>query len=131
MGWSGGGVGKEGNQGISSPIGLSSVRHREGLGMRSENGITPEFQVAVTQIVEDFIRSDKQEDLVFAPSFSVEERSTIHNVARKLHLKTKSYNKGDERYLILSRKRSPQELLAHLLASGGETRRHKLIPPTS
>ena len=43
-------------------------------------------------------------DLVFASDFSTEERAVIHEVSRKLNLKAKSYGKGEDRFITVSRK---------------------------
>ena len=43
-------------------------------------------------------------DLVFASDFSTEERAVIHEVSRKLNLKAKSYGKGENRFITVSRK---------------------------
>ena len=43
-------------------------------------------------------------DLVFASDFSTEERAVIHEVSRKMNLKAKSYGKGEDRFITVSRK---------------------------
>ena len=129
MGWIGGGVGKEGNEGISDPVSLDAVINREGLGLQTQKGIDRNFVPKIEETILNYMKSDKQEDLVFSPSFSKDERAIIHQKSRKYHLKAKSYGKDDDRYLVLSRKRTPLELVAHIRANGGETCKYLLKSP--
>ena len=128
MGWAGGGVGKHG-QGIAEPVQSSGVVNREGLGLQSERGISRDFVPKILTIVNEYIASGRQDDLRFAPTFSKEERALIHRECQKLGLKTHSHGKGDERFLVVSRKRSANQLLSHVIGSGGETSKYVLLPP--
>lgn len=40
-------------------------------------------------------------DLVFANDFTKEERAAMHGIALNLGLKSKSYGKNDDRYVIM------------------------------
>lgn len=128
MGWSGGGVGKDGS-GISEPVSLKSVLNREGLGLSSTKGVTPEFCKRVKEVIENFAASDNQEDLVFSYEFRHEERQIIHDECRRLDLRSKSRGKGQQRYLCVRRKRSVNQLINHLMSVGGETVRYLLVRP--
>ncbi|XP_059151455.1 uncharacterized protein LOC131937817 [Physella acuta] len=130
MGWEGGGVGKDGS-GIAEPVSLKSVFNRQGLGLSSAAGITEEFRRKVKEIIENYAVSDKQEDLLFSSDFRIEERQVIHDVCRKLNLKSKSRGKGGNRYLCISRRRSAFQLFDHIMSCGGETSKYKLLPPGS
>ena len=55
MGWSGGGVGKDG-QGIAEPVSVDAVINRAGLGLSSDKRITPEFKAKVKRILEDYVQ---------------------------------------------------------------------------
>ncbi|XP_064616432.1 uncharacterized protein LOC135480516 [Liolophura sinensis] len=129
MGWTGGGVGKEGNKGIAEPVTVNSVINREGLGLMSERGIQIDFMSKVKTVLMDYARSSKQDDLAFSPQFNKEERAIIHNECRKLGLKSGSKGSGDERFLIVSRKRTANQLLNHVILSGGTTNKYDLLPP--
>ena len=80
-------------------------------------------------MIQDYLRNDKREDLVFAPTFTKEERATLHRVAHRFGLRTRSQNQDDQRYLVLSRKRTARELVAHVRANGGETFKYILLEP--
>ena len=129
MGWKGGGIGKEGT-GIAEPVNAEAVINREGLGLRSEQGFSKDFYPAMKSLVLKYTKSSDQNDLVFYPDFSKEERATIHRICQQFSLKTRSYGVGDERYLVASRRRTPNQLFNHILENGGETSKYVLKPPT-
>lgn len=128
MGWVGGGVGKDG-QGIAEPVKAEMVIGREGLGLKAAKGIGKEFNRKVTKLLEDYLKSDEQKDLHFSSELAKEERAIIHTIGQKMGLKTHSKGKCEDRYLIVSRKRSAQELLDHVIGSGGSTSKYEVIPP--
>ncbi|XP_013413387.1 NF-kappa-B-repressing factor [Lingula anatina] len=128
MGWTGGGVGR-GGQGRADPVTLSTVINREGLGMAADKGITKDFCTKVREIINKYVKSDNQNDLVFSPEFTKEERAIIHKESQKLGLKSHSHGQGEVRYLILSRKRSAKQLFTHIFQSGGVTSKYELVPP--
>lgn len=132
MGWTGGGIGKEG-QGIAEPVSLESVINREGLGLKAEQGITQDFRVKIKKILNDYARSNDEKELVFSSQFSKDERSIIHKEGQALRLKTKSFNQQigtkKERYLVISRKRGRFQLVQYLQSQGGESEQYLLIPP--
>ena len=128
MGWSGeGGLGKDG-LGISQPIIPIEHIRREGLGF-SEGGINRD---AVTKICEDYIASGSLEPLVFPACLDRDERKQIHGVAHKLNLKSKSYGpkEGEDRYLLISRKRSVHQLVMDGAMAGGETGGYEVKLPS-
>jgi hypothetical protein len=47
-----------------------------------------------------------------------------------LSLKSKSHGKGEERFLVVSRKIKFQDLIREVIAAGGETPKYKAVPPT-
>ncbi|XP_053380390.1 uncharacterized protein LOC123559200 [Mercenaria mercenaria] len=128
MGWVGGGCGKDGT-GIAEPVKAEMIIGREGLGLKAERGIGKNFHQRVTKMLQDYIKSDEQKDLHFSSELQKEERAIIHTIGQKLGLKTHSKGKNDNRYLIVSRKRSAQQLLEHVRESGGSTSKYELIPP--
>lgn len=128
MGWSGGGVGKDGS-GIAEPVALKSVVNREGLGLGTHMGITDEYKRRVKEVIENYASSGNQEDLVFNCDFRLEERLIIHDECRRLNLRSKCKGKGSKRYICVRRKRSANMLFHHIMSCGGETIRYKLVPP--
>ncbi|CAL1545595.1 unnamed protein product [Lymnaea stagnalis] len=130
MGWSGGGMGKDGS-GIAEPVSLNSVLNREGFGLSATQGITGDFKRKIREVIENYAASDNQEDLLFSCDFMLDERKIIHNECLRLHLRSKSRGKGDNRYLCVSRKRSANQLFDHIMSCGGETAKYKLVPPGS
>ena len=128
MGWRGGGIGKDG-AGIEEPVTMKQVINREGLGLDAKRGISSDFRTRVTELLESYAASERQDDLVFSPHFRKDERIIIHNECRRLNLKSKSNGQGNTRYLIVRRKRSAYQLLDHVMRCGGETARYKVVPP--
>lgn len=125
MGWTGGGLGK-GGQGISEPITAEGVSNRQGLG---HDKVDAEFKEKMRTLVQEYAASTNPYDLVFANDFSSEERAAIHQIARKLSLKSKSLGKGEGRFLTISRKFDADQLINELLARGGENEKYELVPP--
>jgi len=125
MGWSGGGLGKEG-AGRAEPVTATSLFGREGLGNRCTGKY---FKQKITKIVEEWMASSSPYDLVFTTGFDNDQRKDMHQVARRFNLKSKSYGKGEDRHLTISKKQSGLSLVEELVAQGGETEKYNLIPP--
>lgn len=125
MGWTGGGLGKEGS-GISEPITPNAVFRREGFGAATS---AKDFIAKIRKIIEDYAKNNSSYDLVFAPGFTNEQRKEMHNISRRLGLKSKSFGKSDDRFITISRKFSGNEIIEHLIARGGSTEKYDLIPP--
>ena len=128
MGWSGGGIGKN-EQGIKEPISVSTVINRQGLGRAAAQGIQKSFIPQIKSTLQEYARSDSETDLVFNSEFTKEERAAIHNQCKRLNLKSHSHGTGEDRYLIVSRKRSANQLFERLQREGGESDKYRLIPP--
>lgn len=134
MGWTGGGVGARGNKGLAEPVAVTMTNHvllnREGLGLHGDHAkAMVDFKKKITEVIDNYTKSEKQEDLAFSPEFSKEERAFIHQYSQKLGLKTQSRGTGSERYLTISRKRSVSQLFDHIMEEGGATHKYELIPP--
>ncbi|KAK8758377.1 hypothetical protein V5799_003991, partial [Amblyomma americanum] len=90
MGWSGGGIGKEG-VGIVDPVMLKETSGRQGLGFSGSAGqMGKNFKTKVHQMLKEFSDTVVLQDLVFSPEFDNEERKFMHSVARKYGLKSVS-----------------------------------------
>lgn len=131
MGWTGGGVGAEGNKGREMPVAeeLSKNQMISRAGLGSVNSSEKEFRTNVMDTLESYTKSGKQEDLVFAAEFTKDERAYIHQQAQKLGLKTQSRGSGEGRYLTVSRRRSAFQLFNHLVEEGGSTAKYELVAP--
>ena len=75
MGWTGGGLGKDGS-GIAEPVTAASMRSgRTGLGA-SEH--PKAFLAKIRRLIEDYAKSDNPYDLVFSTGFDNEQRKQMH-----------------------------------------------------
>ena len=109
MGWSGGGVGKEGNKGITEPISLTESIQRLGLGTPHRS-----FSDKVRKLIEHYIATKNDKDLVFKGNFSKEERKIMHFLSGKQSLLSKWYGPQGELVMVISRKRDIQSLMEHV-----------------
>ncbi|TRY78770.1 hypothetical protein TCAL_01744 [Tigriopus californicus] len=125
MGWSGGGLGKDGS-GIAEPITAASMNHGEGFGAQSAS---KHFKKRIEAIIEDFAKSNSPYDLVFTTGFTNDQRKEMHQIARRIGLKSKSLGKDADRFLTISKKFSCQDIVRELVAKGGQTDKYTLIPP--
>lgn len=128
MGWSGGGIGKEG-VGIVDPVMLKETSGRQGLGFSGSSGqISKNFKTKVHQMLREFSDTVVLQDLVFSPEFDNEERKFMHSVARKYGLKSVSIDGPEGRFLTVRHKLSVHELVDRILASG-PTDKYEVVMP--
>ncbi|XP_066288071.1 NF-kappa-B-repressing factor-like [Branchiostoma lanceolatum] len=113
MGWSGGGIGKEGREGIAEPIKVNVMERRAGLGTATDLAEKQLISAKEAhQVILNYVQSGREDDLVFSPELTSDERAAIHKMARRYNLQHKSYGKGKKRYLVIMRKRSAQDVIA-------------------
>ncbi|KAM4021126.1 NF-kappa-B-repressing factor [Anomaloglossus baeobatrachus] len=115
MGWTGGGLGRDG-EGIAEPICVKEKFSREGLGLAATSQKFTKGDIH--KMIRDYAWSDNQEDLTFSNELSNEERKQIHETVRRYGLKSKSYGKGTQRFLVVSRKREQTDLINQLRQEG-------------
>lgn len=129
MGWTGGGVGKEG-VGIVEPVMLKETSRREGLGFASAPGtkMSPIFKSKVHEVLKEFSRTVVLQDLVFSAEFDNDERKFIHTVAHKFGLKSISRDGASGRFLTVRHKLSVQELVSEIMRTG-PTDKYELFLP--
>ncbi|XP_067853356.1 NF-kappa-B-repressing factor [Heptranchias perlo] len=127
MGWKGGGLGKEG-EGIAEPIMVKEQFKREGLGLEMSKSGSKLNKRDIEDLIKNYARSEKQEELTFSKELTNEERMQIHQMAAKYGLKSKSYGKGKERYLVVSRKVRIDDIM-NQLAQEGQVGRFELVVP--
>ncbi|XP_067662478.1 uncharacterized protein [Haliotis asinina] len=128
MGWVGGGMGKDGT-GRAEPVSVEQVINRAGIGHSKEKGLTGDMMSRIRKCVENYARSDNCGDLVFSSDFTKEERALIHQHAKRLRLKSRSRGTNENRFIIVSRKRTSGELFEHIMSQGGSTSKYELVPP--
>ncbi|CAF0833683.1 unnamed protein product [Brachionus calyciflorus] len=86
-----------------------------------------EFIHNIRKLLNDFVGSETQKDLVFDKNLSSEDRKIIHKEANKFGLKTKSEGQGTERFLVVRKKQTSSEFMNSLMQSGGELNKYKII----
>lgn len=130
MGWTGGGLGKS-EQGVIEPMSaiVKPQISRKGLGLKSNSCTANEMKAKCRNLFKDFLQTDMQNDIVFL-DFTNEERSAIHQIARTMGLKSRSYGSTDQRKLIVSRKIDVRSLVRELKSLGGITEKYELMEPT-
>merc|ERR1712150_150666 len=77
-------------------------------------------------LISNYAVSDYDSDLAFSSLLGNEERAVIHRVARKFGLKSKSYGKNENRYLVVSR--TPRQKLL-ILQKGQSLKQAQIIAP--
>ncbi|XP_072752825.1 NF-kappa-B-repressing factor [Anoplolepis gracilipes] len=129
MGWTGGGLGKS-EQGVVEPMStmVKSQISRKGLGLKSSSCTANEMRAKCRNLFKNFLQTSMQNDIVFL-DFTSEERSVIHQIARTMGLKSRSYGTTDQRKLIISRKIDVRTLVKELKSLGGVTEKYELIGP--
>ena len=99
MGWNG--EGGLATHGISEPVFISSSFGRQGLG-HSDGSVTID-KCSVEEKLVTFLRHSSENEIKFSNSLSKEERALVHSLCKKHGLKHKSFGKGDNRYLVVSK----------------------------
>ncbi|XP_014670563.1 PREDICTED: uncharacterized protein LOC106811458 isoform X2 [Priapulus caudatus] len=130
MGWTGGGIGKKGREGIEEPITVNDI-YQGHMGLGHAGSSTKSLAKGVNKLLAKYMDSHEENELVFSSELSKEERELVHKTAQKLGLKSQSRNKDGNRYLIVKRKQHPSEILHHLLANGGRYGRYELVAQAS
>lgn len=128
MGWSGGGIGKEG-LGIVEPVMLKETCGRKGLGFSGGPArMGSNFKTKVHQVLKEFADTVVLQDLVFSPEFDNEERKYVHSVARRYGLKSVSVDGPSGRFLTVRHKLSVRQLVDTILTSG-PTEKYEVVLP--
>jgi hypothetical protein len=144
MGWKGEGFGLgKTQQGITEPIEIQFWPNRYGLGSNNSESTTQQKQFDsttnldlsskvnkrnnnnnskvnqnalfnITNLLINYLSSASQDDLILDKTLSSEDRKLIHREANRLGLKTQSQGKGVDRFLVVSKKRSTNEIVEAL-----------------
>ena len=101
MGWTGsGGIGKEG-QGRAEPVMAVGTDRRFGLGSDCTQGAEVK-KTSVQSVLVSFI-SGRDREIKFSNDLSKEDRALVHKISQQYGLKHRSFGKGDDRYLMVSK----------------------------
>ncbi|XP_078493610.1 uncharacterized protein LOC144749265 isoform X2 [Ciona intestinalis] len=111
MGWGGsGGLGKSG-EGRTEPVILTSSFNRRGFGS-NENEPTIISSKDATRVLKEFLAKNCDGELTFSSELDANERKVIHETARKFGLSSKSYGKGEQRHLVVTRKICAEQIIS-------------------
>lgn len=117
FGWTGGALGLR-TKGREDPIDCLTIKNnRKGLGNESDdiNG------VYFKKLLKNYINSEDIRDLHFDSCFTKDERAKLHQIATSKNLKSSSYGRGMERYLVISKKTiSPENILEEILINNNK-----------
>lgn len=101
MGWTGsGGIGKEG-QGRAEPVMAVGTDRKFGLGCDPTQGAEVK-KTSVQDVLVSFV-SGLDREIKFSNDLSKEDRALVHKISQQYGLKHKSYGKGNDRYLVVSK----------------------------
>eukprot|EP00058_Branchiostoma_floridae_P012763 XP_002598251.1 hypothetical protein BRAFLDRAFT_69582 [Branchiostoma floridae] len=107
------GIEKEDREGNVEPMKVDVVEMSAGLGTATnlaEKQLISAEQAH--QFISNYVQSGREEDLVFSPELTSEERKIFHEMAQKFKLQSRSYWEGPERYLVINRKRSAEDVMS-------------------
>uniref|UniRef100_A0A1A9WIF2 NF-kappa-B-repressing factor n=1 Tax=Glossina brevipalpis TaxID=37001 RepID=A0A1A9WIF2_9MUSC len=110
MGWSGGGLGRQ-QQGREDPVSYLLKNNRTGLGNSVDNLDRKYFG----QVLRNYKNSEDIRELQFEPTFTKEERASLHQIAQKYGLRSSSYGQNKQRRLIVSKKFENLKILREIL----------------
>lgn len=91
------------------------------------NNIKKDYVNNIINLLRNFTSSPAENDLVFEKSLSTDDRKIIHREANRLGLKTRSEGSGDDRFLVVKKKRTTNELVEAAKLNGGQISSFKLI----
>ena len=104
MGWKGhGGLGKKGQE---TPVLMDlQDRGRTGLGGGNPSLLS---HYNIRSRLKEFMENSQETRLQFPTDLSSDDRRLVHALSEQYNLSHKSYGKGNERYLIVSKKTEPR-----------------------
>ena len=96
----------------------SSTRHRattapsvkkDGEVGAASHTVSEEYRIQLTEVLLNFRETDSQDSITMPPDLTNTQRKFVHELAKQLGLKSKSYGKGEERRVVINK----------ILAAGG------------
>ncbi|XP_055384542.1 NF-kappa-B-repressing factor isoform X2 [Condylostylus longicornis] len=112
LGWTGGALGVR-TKGREEPIDCLTIKNnRKGLGNETDEINANYFR----KLLKSYTASDDIRELHFDSCFTKEDRAKLHQIATSKNLKSTSYGKGIERYLVVSKRTiSPENIIKEVL----------------
>ena len=80
----------------------------------------------IFSVLNNYLSSASEQDIVFETTLSKEDRATIHRTAQRLGLKTRSEGKEPNRFLVVSKKKSNAEIF-NALQKGENVCKYQLV----
>ncbi|KAL7498658.1 hypothetical protein ACHAWT_006480 [Skeletonema menzelii] len=65
--------------------------------------VSEEYRIQLTQVLMNLRETDNQDSITMPPDLTNTQRKFVHELARQLGLKSKSYGKGEERRVVISK----------------------------
>ena len=98
---------------------FSSSRNQP-INLRKQRGINMRDLINnIHRVLANFIGAQNSEnDLMFDKSLTTDDRKLVHKEAHKLGLKTRSEGSGGNRFLVVSKKRSANEIIESTIQAG-------------
>lgn len=81
----------------------------------------------VRKLLNDFVQSETEKDLVFDKNLSIEDRKIIHKEAQRYGLKARSEGSGQDRFIVVRKKQTSDEIFNSVLKHGGELNKFSII----
>ena len=87
------------------------TRHRAAAPSTKKDGelgaashtISEEYRIQLTQVLLNLRETDNQDSITMPPDLTNTQRKFVHELARQLGLKSKSYGKGEDRRVVISK----------------------------
>lgn len=81
----------------------------------------------IRELLVNFVNSSANDDLVFDKSLTIEDRKLVHREAHKLGLKTRSEGSANNRFIVVRKKLTANELIESAMKNGGQISRYEII----
>jgi hypothetical protein len=134
LGWTGGGLGKDGNKGIEEPYGIdicpAGPISRTGLGAQSTMTDTESLITAVRRLFSNFVNTNQHKNLAFSSEFSTDDCKRIEAYKQGLVATYVGDKNSSEHFIVVNRSRRISETVEHIREFGGETLQYILVDPT-
>ena len=91
--------------------------------------ISPFWLIPGTRKSDFWVPDPSQIEISIQCSFFLKHKLGFFRIAKRLGLKSKSYGKGDDRFITISRKFDANQLIEELKRQGGSTEKYELIYP--
>jgi hypothetical protein len=79
------------------------------------------------QILINFVNSPSENDLLFDKNLTIEDRKLIHREAHKLGLKTRSEGSATNRFIVVRKNLTADQILEAALKNGGQVSRYQIV----